>query len=179
MARLILLDRDGVINVDSPDYVKSPDEWRPIPGSLQAIATLRASGFKVGVCTNQAGVARGHLTRTDLEAIHAKMCDALGELNAQFDGVAYCPHHPDAGCRCRKPQPGMLLTMMRRLKVPARDTMFVGDSLRDVQAAIAAGCRAVVVRTGNGVQTETQARDQGLTVDTFEDLASFAQHLTR
>jgi D-glycero-D-manno-heptose 1,7-bisphosphate phosphatase len=175
MARLILLDRDGVINFDSPDYIKTPDEWRPIPGSLEAIAALRASGCKVAVCTNQAGVARGMLSRLELEAIHQKMRDSLHGLGTQLDGLLYCPHHPDDGCNCRKPQPGMLLEMMRFLSAGAEDTVFVGDSLRDLQAAEAAGCRAVLVRTGNGRETESVARSRGLAVRVFDDLASYVR----
>ena len=124
MARLILLDRDGVINFDSPDYIKTADQWRPIPGSLNAIATLRANGFMVAVCTNQAGIARGKLDESDLAGIHAKMDSALDALNTRLDGLTYCPHLPEDACECRKPQPGMLLKMMRQLSAGAKDTVF-------------------------------------------------------
>lgn len=176
MARLILLDRDGVINFDSPDYIKTAAEWRPIPGSLEAIAALRANGYRVAVCTNQAGIARGRLSLPDLEAIHAKMNRALSTLNARLDGLIYCPHRPEDACSCRKPQPGMLLEMMRQLCTTAQDTVYVGDSLRDVQAARAAACRAVLVRTGNGRRAERDAAQQRLRFDVFDDLAAFARH---
>ena len=175
MARLILLDRDGVINFDSPDYIKTADEWRPIPGSLNAIAALRANGFMVAVCTNQAGIARGKLGESDLAGIHAKMDAALGALNTRLDGLTFCPHHPDDACECRKPQPGMLLKMMRQLSASARDTVFVGDSLKDLQAAHAAGCTGGLVRTGNGRKSEAAATTQGMVVRTFADLASFVR----
>ncbi len=175
MARLILLDRDGVINFDSPDYVKNAEEWHPIPGSLEAIAALRSHGFMVGVCTNQAGIARGRLSVADLEAIHARMDLALRALHTRLDGLRYCPHGPEDGCRCRKPQPGMLLEMMHELGSTAQDTIFVGDSMRDVEAAQAAGCRGILVRTGNGPRAEAAARERGMLVEVFADLAAFAQ----
>jgi len=175
MARLILLDRDGVINFESPDYIKNADEWRPIPGSLEAIAALRSHGFRVAVCTNQAGIARGRLSVQDLEAIHARMDRALRALHTHLDGLRYCPHGPDDGCRCRKPQPGMLLEMMRELGTAPADTIFVGDSLRDMEAAQAAGCSGTLVRTGNGVQAEAAAREGGMLVQVFADLAAFAR----
>jgi len=175
MARLILLDRDGVINFDSPDYIKSAAEWHPIPGSLEAIAALRSHGFMVGVCTNQAGIARGRLSLADLEAIHARMDLALRALHTRLDGLRYCPHGPDDGCRCRKPQPGMLLEMMRERACTAQHTIFVGDSMRDIEAANAAGCRSILVRTGNGRQTEAAASERGMLVEVFDDLAAFAR----
>ena len=175
MARLILLDRDGVINFDSPDYIKTPHEWRPIPGSMQAIATIRSKGFKVGVCTNQAGIARGRMSLSDLEEIHAKLRCELGKLNAGLDELMFCPHHPDVGCGCRKPEPGMLLEVMRNLSVSAQHTAFVGDSMTDIQAAAAAGCQAVLVRTGRGRQTEADLHDLQLDVPVFDDLASYVE----
>ncbi|MDH3643705.1 MAG: D-glycero-beta-D-manno-heptose 1,7-bisphosphate 7-phosphatase [Gammaproteobacteria bacterium] len=175
MARLILLDRDGVINFDSPDYIKSADEWRPIPGSLEAIATLRSHGAKVAVCTNQAGIARGRFSSADLAAIHAKLNSALAALDTRLDALTFCPHHPDDACDCRKPKPGMLLAMMREFAAEPAQTVFVGDSLRDLQAAHAAGCQAVLVRTGSGKETEPRARAKGLTFEAFDDLAGWAR----
>jgi len=174
MARLILLDRDGVINFDSPDYIKTAAEWRPIPGSLEAIAMLRAHGAKVAVCTNQAGIARGKFSAADLAAIHSKLNSVLAALDTRLDGLTYCPHHPDDGCDCRKPKPGMLLAMMREFAADPTETVFVGDSLRDLQAANAAGCKAVLVRTGAGRETEPRARADGLTFEAFDDLAGWA-----
>lgn len=174
MTGLILLDRDGVINFDSPDYIKHADEWQPIPGSLQAIADLRSRGFKVAVCTNQAGVARGRLTEADLAGIHARMDAELAKLGTRLDGLIYCPHGPAQSCKCRKPQPGMLLTMMSRLSTVPAETTFVGDSLKDLLAAHSAGCRAVLVRTGSGRDAEPAAKARGLSFEVVDDLAAFA-----
>ena len=154
--KLILLDRDGVINEDSPDYIKSPSEWHPIDGSLHAIGELCAAGALVGICTNQAGIGRGILTRDALLAIHDTMHSALKTAapSAELSAVLFCPHHPDDGCECRKPQPGMLLKAMQALQVSSSQTCFVGDSLTDLQAAQSAGIQPVLVRTGNGLDTE-------------------------
>jgi D-glycero-D-manno-heptose 1,7-bisphosphate phosphatase len=179
MTTLILLDRDGVINFDSADYVKTPAEWQPIPGSLEAIGALCAADLKVGLCTNQAGIARGLMSLSDLTEIHTKMDRALRTLGARLDAVAFCPHHPDEGCECRKPKPGMLLKLMRELSTKAENTIFIGDSLKDLEAAQAAGCRAVLVRTGNGLDTERTAKTQGLEVEVFDDLAGFVRELLR
>jgi D-glycero-D-manno-heptose 1,7-bisphosphate phosphatase len=162
MTRLILLDRDGVINYDSPDYIKDADEWLPIPGSLEAIAALKGAGFKVAVCTNQAGIGRGLLTREALMRIHAKLATSLADHGVILDALVFCPHHPDEACRCRKPNPGMLIDVMSRLGAEPVDTLYVGDSLRDVQAARAAGCAAALVRTGHGASTEAAARRLGV-----------------
>ena len=174
MAKLILLDRDGVINLDSPDFIKSPDEWQAIPGSLQAIAELSSAGRQVGVCSNQSGVARGLLSKAALAAIEKKMRDHLAEYGVDLDLVLYCTHHPDDGCACRKPKPGMLLDAMAALGTAAADTCFVGDSLRDLHAARAAGCEPVLVQTGNGAETlaELAAPDH---VRTFANLAEFTR----
>ncbi|MCH8140162.1 MAG: D-glycero-beta-D-manno-heptose 1,7-bisphosphate 7-phosphatase [Proteobacteria bacterium] len=173
MATLILLDRDGVVNFDSPDYIKSAAEWEPIPGSLEAIVALRNRGYLVALCTNQAGIGRGLFTLEDLAAIHAKLKGALNNLGGDLDGLAFCPHHPNDNCRCRKPEPGMLVDMMANLNATAADTVFVGDSLPDVQAALAAGCTAVLVRTGSGKNTEPHAVALGAEV--FDDLGAFSR----
>lgn len=173
MATLILLDRDGVVNFDSKDYIKSAAEWVPIPGSLEAMVALRNRGYLVALCTNQAGIGRGLFTLEDLAAIHAKLESALKKLGGNLDGLAFCPHHPDDNCRCRKPEPGMLVDMMANLKVTAANTVFVGDSLQDVQAALAAGCTPVLVRTGSGKNTEPHAVALGAEV--FDDLDAFSR----
>ena len=173
MATLILLDRDGVVNFDSKDYIKSAAEWEPIPGSLEAMVALRNRGYLVALCTNQAGIGRGLFTLEDLAAIHAKLKSALKKLGGNLDGLAFCPHHPDDNCRCRKPEPGMLVDMMANLKVTAANTVFVGDSLQDVQAALAAGCTPVLVRTGSGKNTEPHAVALGAEV--FDDLDAFSR----
>lgn len=176
MTRLILLDRDGVVNHDSPDYIKTPDEWVAIPGSIQAISDLKRSGRLVAVCTNQSGVARGKLSPAQLQAIHQKMTAALAGCGVELDGLVFCPHHPDEGCSCRKPQPGMLLAMMAELNVAPDQTVYAGDSIRDAEAAAAAGCRFVLVRTGNGKAVESTLRRRGL-AEVYDDLAEFASSL--
>ncbi|NJN51054.1 MAG: D-glycero-beta-D-manno-heptose 1,7-bisphosphate 7-phosphatase [Gammaproteobacteria bacterium] len=166
---LVLLDRDGVINYDSTDYILTPDQWRPLPGSIAAIARLKAAGFAVAVCTNQSAVGRGLIDEATLDAIHQRLCDVLGAQGAALDGIYFCPHAPAAGCDCRKPKPGLLKTAMAELGFAPTQTTMVGDSLRDVQAAIAAACMPVLVRTGHGARAEGAAR--GLGVDAiFDDL---------
>ena len=176
MNRLILLDRDGVINFDSSEYIKGPSEWRPLPGALSAIAALRNAGYLVGLCSNQAGVARGKLTDRDLDAVHAKMCQALAAHGAGLDFAAYCRHHPDDNCGCRKPRPGMLLGAMKALRAKPERTWFVGDSITDVQAALAAGCQPALVRSpdSNSLGQDAPALDD---VRVFENLATFARAL--
>lgn len=174
MDRLVILDRDGVINVDSADYIKSPEEWIPIPGSLDAIARLHRAGFRIYVATNQAGIARGKLTESDLAAIHARMLSAVAEAGGAIAGIEYCPHHPDAHCDCRKPAPGMLRAIERAAGVPVAGQPYVGDSLKDIRAAEAAGCEPVLVLTGNGRETAKLRRPVS---GVFDDLAAFADHL--
>lgn len=176
MTRLILLDRDGVINHDSPDCIKHVDEWVPVPGAIEAIAALKRARFLVGVCTNQAGLARGLITSAALAAIHDRLRRLLAAEGVALDDLRYCPHAPEAGCDCRKPRPGMLEAAMEALGVAAADTLFVGDAVRDMQAAIAAGCRPVLVRTGGGAAAEPAARALG--VDwVADDLAAVAREL--
>ncbi len=174
--KLVILDRDGVVNHDSDAYIKSPEEWQPVPGSLEAIARLSKSGYRVAVATNQAGVARGLFDLGTLGAIHAKMQQAVAAAGGRIDAIFFCPHGPDDGCRCRKPKPGMLNEIVDRFHVHPADVAFVGDTLRDLEAAIAAGCRPVLVRTGKGEQTlETGGLPAGTRV--FANLASFAADL--
>jgi len=149
----IILDRDGVINYDSPSYIKSPEEWKPIPGSLEAIALLNQAGYRVLVATNQSGVGRGLFEMATLNEIHDKMHRALGVLGGRIDGIFYCPHAQDAGCSCRKPKPGLLEEISRRLGVSLEGVPFIGDSLRDLQAATAVGAQPVLVLTGKGKKT--------------------------
>jgi D-glycero-D-manno-heptose 1,7-bisphosphate phosphatase len=173
---LVLLDRDGVINEDSPAYIKCPSEWSPIPGSLDAIARLNRTGRKVAICSNQAGVGRGLLSKEDLEAIHVAMRAALAQVGGHIDAIFCCTHAPDEHCTCRKPEPGLLVRAMRELHETPGQTTFVGDSLRDMQAALAAGCTPVLVRTGHGADSESSARTMG--VDrVFDDLAKAASWL--
>ena len=174
---LVLLDRDGVINEDSPRYVKSRDEWQPIPGSIDAIVALKRGGFAVAVCTNQSAIARGLMDEHALAAVHRRMCDALSARGAALDAIYYCPHGSNDGCDCRKPKPAMLLRAMSELGHTPSETTAVGDSMRDLHAARAARCgRSVLVRTGNGRSCEASAAHcRG--VEVFDDLAAFAAAL--
>ena len=151
--KLVILDRDGVINVDSDRFIKSPDEWRPIPGSLEAIARLNGAGFHVAVATNQSGIERGLLDMNALNAIHAKMLKAAQQVGGHIDVIYYCPHSSDTDCRCRKPLPGMFIDIGQRLNVPLEGVPCVGDGLRDLQAAAAAGGMPYLVLTGKGAST--------------------------
>ena len=155
--KLIVLDRDGVLNFDSDAFIKSPQEWRPIPGSLEAVARLNQAGYHVVVCTNQSGIARGLFTMATLNAIHQKMHDAAQQVGAHFDAVFFCPHASDDNCDCRKPKPGMLNALAARLETNLKGVPTVGDSLRDLQAGFVVGCVPYLVLTGKGEKT----RDTG------------------
>lgn len=151
--KLVILDRDGVINVDSDSYVKSADEWIPIEGSIEAIARLSKAGFTIVVATNQSGLARKLFKLGDLEAMHKKMTDLVDEAGGTLAGVFYCPHHPDDHCQCRKPQTGLIDAIERELSTTAVGAYFVGDSLRDLESAVAKRCKPILVRTGKGEKT--------------------------
>jgi D-glycero-D-manno-heptose 1,7-bisphosphate phosphatase len=171
--KLIILDRDGVINHDSDAYIKSPDEWLPIDGSLEAIARLNHSGYTVVVASNQSGLARGYFTIEKLTAIHRKMDDMLENIGGRVDAVFYCPHGPDDACDCRKPKPGMLLDIGQRFNVPLKKVTFIGDSICDINAAYNAEAKAILVRTGKGVKAEKilQAESE-ITVPVYDDLSA-------
>mgnify|MGYP001611192023 CR=1 FL=1 len=171
MNKLVILDRDGVINHDSDDYIKSPDEWLPIPGSLEAVARLNRAGYRVVVASNQSGLARGLFDMDTLTRIHDKLHRALAAAGGAVDAIFFCPHGPADHCACRKPQPGLLLDIAARLQTQLVDVPVVGDALRDVQAARAAGARPILVRTGKGAWTEIQG--EGLQdVSVYDDLAA-------
>lgn len=170
---LILLDRDGVINEDSPDYIRSADDFVPLPGAFEAMVHLHRAGFRVGICTNQSAVGRGYISEAGLAEIHGWIEQQVERLGGALAGIAHCPHLPEDGCDCRKPRPGMLLELMRSVGAGPGETTFVGDSLRDLEAAAAAGCRAVLVRTGKGLATEAPARAAGFD-EVYDDLADFA-----
>ena len=176
MTRLILLDRDGVINRDSKDFIKDLDEFQPLPGAISSLARLYKTGYLLGIATNQSGVGRGLLSEETLGGIHRHLETLLETAGGRLAGLRYCPHLPDAGCDCRKPKPGMLLALMDELSVSPEDTVFVGDSERDLQAALAAGVKPVLVRTGNGRAAEASARALGVT-EIYEDLPAFADAL--
>jgi D-glycero-D-manno-heptose 1,7-bisphosphate phosphatase len=175
--KLLLLDRDGVINYDSDDYIKSPDEWRPIPGSLEAIAKLKHAGWSVAVASNQSGLARGYFSQTTLDAIHQKIQDALALLDASIDAFFICPHHPNDGCDCRKPKPGLLLQAQIHFGCALQHVPFVGDSWRDIEAAQAAGAQGILVTTGNGQKHIKEANDHHIPV--YADLAAAIEALLK
>jgi D-glycero-D-manno-heptose 1,7-bisphosphate phosphatase len=152
-SRLVILDRDGVINYDSAQFIKSPDEWKPIPGSLEAIALLNQAGFRVALATNQSGIGRGLFDMATLNAIHDKMHRALSQLGGRIDALFYCPHTADDHCACRKPKPGMLEDIAHRFSANLEGVPSVGDSLRDLEASVAVGAQPILVRTGKGEKT--------------------------
>ncbi len=151
---LIILDRDGVINEDSPDFIKKPEEWQPIPGSLSAIAALNQAGHIVTIATNQSGIARGLFTEQDLLQIHQKMINALAAVGGHIDAIFYCPHHPDDHCPCRKPKPGMMEQIAAKYQLPDfQQAILIGDAERDIDSARAVQCRAILVKTGKGMSS--------------------------
>ncbi|MGH8397965.1 MAG: D-glycero-beta-D-manno-heptose 1,7-bisphosphate 7-phosphatase [Gammaproteobacteria bacterium] len=176
--RLVILDRDGVINYESDAYIKSPEEWLPIPGSLEAIVRLNRDGFAIVVATNQAGVGRGLFDLAMLEAIHCKMTAAIEAAGGRLDGVFVCPHHPDDQCDCRKPKTGLFEQIIERFQISLHGVPVIGDSLRDIEAAEAVGARPILVRTGYGEKTWQSLADKHR-VDVFADLAAAASHLLK
>lgn len=178
MLKLIVLDRDGVINEDSDDYIKSPEEFIPIPGSLEAIARLTQAGWRVVVATNQSGVARGYYDLATLQRIHDKLHRLLAPLGGQIEAIFYCPHGPDDQCACRKPKPGLLRDIEARLQVSLQGVPAIGDSLRDLEAAQAVGASPILVRTGKGERT--LAKGKGLNgIPVYADLAAAVDVLLR
>ncbi|MGB9428441.1 MAG: D-glycero-beta-D-manno-heptose 1,7-bisphosphate 7-phosphatase [Gammaproteobacteria bacterium] len=176
--RLVVLDRDGVINYDSDAYIKSPEEWIPIPGSLDAIARLHRAGFTVVVATNQAGVGRGLFDLATLEAIHHKMRTAVEQAGGKLDSIFVCPHAPWDNCDCRKPKPGLLKQIAERFHISLQGVPVIGDSLRDIEAAESVGARPLLVRSGYGEKTLANL-DVPRRVEVFADLAAAAAYLLR
>ncbi|WP_420588875.1 D-glycero-beta-D-manno-heptose 1,7-bisphosphate 7-phosphatase [Bacterioplanoides sp.] len=179
MNKLIILDRDGVINQDSDAYVKSVDEWIPIPGSAKAIADLCKAGFQVAVATNQSGLARQYFTQSDLDAMHKKMAVLVKAEGGKFAHIAWCPHGPDDDCNCRKPLPGLIHQIEKALNVSAEGAWMVGDSLRDLQAGAAANCKVALVKTGKGEKTlpKLLANEELKNSKVFCDLAEFVDFI--
>ena len=174
--KLVVLDRDGVINFDSVHFIKSTNEWIPIPGSLEAIALLNQNGYRIAVATNQSGISRGLFDMVTLNAIHDKMHKALVQLGGRVDAMFYCPHSADNNCACRKPKPGMMEEIGRRFGMDMKGVPIVGDALRDLQAGAALGMQPMLVRTGKGEETLAAG---GLPEGTliFADLAAAVQHI--
>ncbi|MBN9698210.1 MAG: D-glycero-beta-D-manno-heptose 1,7-bisphosphate 7-phosphatase [Zoogloea sp.] len=175
--KMIVLDRDGVINFDSDQFIKSPEEWKPIPGSLEAIARLNEAGWRVVVASNQSGVGRGLFDMDTLNAINEKMVKAISQKGGRLDAIFFCPHAADSTCACRKPKPGMFLEIAERFNVDLKGMPVVGDSLRDLQAGVAVGCAPYLVLTGKGAKTQL---DPDLPDGTkiYPDLAAVAAELT-
>lgn|SRR5690554_1346680 len=176
-SRLVILDRDGVINHDSDAYIKSLDEWIPYPSAIEAISRLSRNGWTVAIATNQSGVARGYYDVATLDAMHAELERQVTSAGGEIAHIAYCPHGPDDNCRCRKPLPGLLEDIRQRLQLATLEgSWMVGDSLRDLQAGAAVGCRQVLVRTGKGEATEANGEELENAM-IFNDLAAFVDWL--
>ena len=175
--KLVILDRDGVINKDSDDFIKNPDEWKPIPGSLEAIERLNHYGFKVAVLTNQSGLARGLFDIDDLNAIHHKMYMELDRVGGQLECVLFCPHGPNDNCSCRKPETGMFVDLGERLGTTLSDVPVVGDSLRDIVAAQKVGAAPILVKTGKGKATSKKHADTLKGVPIVSDLSSAVEYI--
>lgn len=178
MKKIIILDRDGVINYDSYEYIKTPDEWHAIPGSLEAIAQLNRAGFYVMVATNQSGIGRGYYDLAMLDLIHEKMFFELSSVGGHIEEVFFCPHLPAEHCHCRKPEPGMLEQIQKKYAVDLSDVFFIGDKLTDVQAARAAGCKPLLVLSAlekKRTEVEPALND----VPRFENLGDAVEYVCR
>ena len=177
--KLVILDRDGTINVQRDDFTKAPEEWEALPGALEAIARLNHAGWRVVVASNQAGLGRGLFDVVALNAMHAKMHKQLGAVGGRIDAVFYCPHSPEESCVCRKPLPGLFEQIGERYGMDLRQVPAVGDNLRDVQAAVAAGWTPHLVLTGQGARPRGQMPPPDYPPDTVEheDLAAFAEFI--
>ena len=172
----IILDRDGVINYDSDHYIKSPEEWHAIPGSLEAIAQLNRHGYHVLVATNQSGVARGHYDLETLDLIHEKLMRELAAVGGYIDEIFFCPHHPDEHCACRKPQPGMFYKMEKKYPIDLKKTFFIGDTFTDMQVAETVGCKPILVLTSKGEAT-LKKHPALLAIPHFPDLARAVEYV--
>lgn len=178
--QLIILDRDGVINLDSPNYIKSAAEWQPIEGSIAAIARFHRAGYQVVVATNQSGIGRGLFDRDILEDMHHKMRQMVQSAGGTIDGIYYCPHLPQDGCLCRKPATGLLDAIAADFSTSLSGVPMVGDSLKDLQVALASHCRPILVRTGKGAETEAKLdrlAPEWRQLTVLPDLAAVANHL--
>lgn len=173
--RYVILDRDGTINVDSDDFIKSPDEWLPLPGSLEAIALFNRNGYKVVVISNQSGVARGLLNQATLTAIHDKMRQLTSAAGGHIEAIYFCPHGPGDKCPCRKPKPGLFQSFAKDKQVDLSNVYAIGDSFRDIEASLAAGALPILVKTGKGQQTLQNHPNLDLPI--FENLYDAAKYI--
>ena len=178
MTRMVIIDRDGVINQDSESYIRSPEEWHPLPGSLEAINRLKKAGYLVTIATNQSGVGRGLYSEETLHEIHAKMTRMLAARGVVVDGIFYCPHRPEENCICRKPKPGLLFKIARQFDIDLSETPFVGDSISDIRAAVMAKAIPILVRTGKGEHV-MQNYPEAMDVPVYDDLAHFVREALR
>jgi len=174
--KLAILDRDGVINFDSDQYIKSPAEWRPIPGSIEAIARLSQTGYRIAVATNQSGIGRGLFDMATLNAINDKMMEMVFRQGGRIDALFFCPHTAAEGCGCRKPRTGMFEEIAARFHTELKGVPVVGDSLKDLQAADAVGAQPILVLTGKGPRTREEGAMPRKTL-VFDNLADAARHL--
>lgn len=183
--KLLVLDRDGVINQDSDQFIKSPQEWHAIPGSLEAISRLCREDYHVVIITNQSGIARDYFSINTLNRIHQKLLDELNHFGGEISAIFFCPHSEKDNCDCRKPKPGMFFELSERSKCDLTEVYAVGDSMRDLEAARSAGARPVLVRTGKGKQTEQDFLKEkpsvfgNSNIPVFDDLSVFVDHLLR
>lgn len=174
--KLIILDRDGVINEDSDAYIRTVEEWIPLPGAIEAIARLSQAGWTIAVASNQSGVGRGYFNLTILDAMHARLRQLVAEQGGRIDHLVYCPHTPEDRCECRKPSPGMLKQIALHFGLNhLQGIWFVGDSISDLKAAEAVGCQPVLVKTGKGQRTLERPLPENTLI--FDDLAAVAQKL--
>jgi len=176
MYKLIVLDRDGVINQDSPTYIKSPEEWHAIPGSIEAIAKLHRHGYKVVVATNQSGIARGYFTQNTLDAMHKKMLDQIEAAGGHIEDIFICPHGPEDGCECRKPKSGLLLQAANKFNISPSEMLIIGDSIRDILAAKNYGATAIFIKTSNKNDDLLAAKSAGISV--YASLAEAVDYIT-
>jgi D-glycero-D-manno-heptose 1,7-bisphosphate phosphatase len=174
--KFIILDRDGVINYDSDFYIKNPDEWHAIPGSLDAIANLNRAGYQVLVATNQSGVARGYYDLEMLDRIHEKLLRELAEVGGYIDEIFFCPHHPDENCPCRKPKLGLLQQIQQKYPVNFAETYFIGDTRTDMELAAASGCKPILVLTSKGQKT-LDNHPELATIPHFANLAAAVKYI--
>ena len=177
MKKLIILDRDGVINEDCDNYIRSAQEWIPIPGSIDAIAKLSKAGYLVAVATNQSGLARGYFTKDDLTNMHSKMLKLISEAGGEIKTIKFCPHHPKEKCKCRKPKGGLIIDILEELKVSPEDTWVVGDTLKDIQAGKSAGCKTALVKTGKGLKNIHEKYGSIPTSFIFDNLSAFCKRI--
>ena len=179
--KLVILDRDGTINHDSDEFIKSPEEWQALPGALEAVGRLNHAGYHVVLATNQSGLGRGLLDVASLNAIHKRMLKQLAAVGGRIDAIFYCPHAPEDACTCRKPLPGLIEQVADRFGIDLKDVPFVGDSLRDMQAAVAAGCSPHLVLTGRSEVLRGAALPPTFLADTqmHTDLNAFVDALLK